>query len=152
MAIKNTIVFICIIIILYILCISYRFYLYNEYINGIWAADNKFCNNCDVDDMLCYINAKNGLCNIIINKDNQILENTEFDMQHDVQFNLDNFNITNKKISYDLILKAKNKKSLFDKKKYTLVVSIDDGNLAIYHDKIIYAILFKDTLNTNLLE
>lgn len=151
-SIRTYAIFTVVVIIIYILCISHRFYLYNNYINGIWVADNKFCTNCNVDDMLCYMNTSSGICNIIINKDNNILENTEFTMTHDVQLSADNFNITSNKISYDILLTSKNKKSLFNKKKYTLVVSIANGKLVIYHNDVIYAVLFKDTLNTNLLD
>lgn len=148
--IKITITIITIIII-YLLCISYKFYLYNSYLSGIWNADNEFCIKSDVDDMLCYFNTDDKKVNLIINKNSNIIENTEFEFEYEIKLSLNNFNINNNNIEYDIELIPTNSNSMLNHINYTLVVSIPNGKIVLYHGDTIYAILFKDVINSNLL-
>lgn len=138
------------IIIIYILCISHKFYLYNNYIDGIWAADNEFCIKSDIDDLLCHFNTEDKKMNLIINKNSDIIENTEFDIDYSVKLSINNFNILSNNIEYNVAL-ISNKDTMLNHGNYTMVVSIPNGKIVLYHDDVIYGIMFKDTINSNLL-
>lgn len=140
------------IIIIYLLCLSYKFYLYNSYLTGIWNADNEFCIKSDISDMLCYFNTDDKKVNLIINKDTEIIENTEFNMDHEIKLSLNNFNINNNNIEYNVELVAAKGDTMLNHNNYTLVVSIPNSKMVLYHGDTIYAILYKDVINSNLLD
>lgn len=61
--------------IMFILLIIYNIYFYRGCLNGLWVADDKFCNSAGIDSLIFYINTSTDKIHVIMNKSDTELYN-----------------------------------------------------------------------------
>jgi hypothetical protein len=143
------ILFICIIILLfYIYTLHSDRNMYDKFTSGFWKADNSYCTEADIDDMVFYINCCTNTGHLIITKDNELIENSSFNIKKEVINNSNNlipFNniLGNQLLEYNIEFISDND-FLWNDGKYSLKISIINGSMIIYKDETLFAKLYKD--------
>ena len=142
--------FILYVIILYISIIIYRIHIHNKCISGFYIANDQFCKNIDIDDIILYINNDTNYASLSVTKNNKLIEYTKFKITLSPDVNLHNCKIHKNSLVYNLNMKKKknSKKSLIQGD-YKLAVSLESGIIVLYKDSVIYCVLYKDNINSN---
>lgn len=154
---KFIIAIIIIFILIVIICfVGYKYYsleqLHNvrmdDFISGMWQANEDFCQQADIEKMLLYIGSgpdKNAY--LLIYSDGNVVVSKK------LQLNISPSKVSSKEYKVEIIdADDPNDDSLKDimPSKLNMKLSINNGRLCLYKKKKIYADLFKDNMSTNL--
>lgn len=147
-------VILIIIIILYSYILHNDRLLYNNFINGFWKSDDKFCKDADIDDMILYLNTNTDDGYLIISKDNEIIENSKFNIKKKTTSNINNlipFNNTlgNQMLEYQVDFISDDEDFTWNDGKYILNISIINSLILIYKNDVLYAKLYKENILSN---
>jgi hypothetical protein len=158
-SIKNNLGLQIVYIILLVL-ILYDLYIYDIFIDGFWINDSNFMKENQIDELILHIDNCNA--NLIISKDDKIIENTKLNINRRVNYmEINNFIpfkdlLSSDFVEYNINVSSNNKNFLWNNKNLTLRVSIKHGIMNIYeidkNDNItLYAKLYKDNEKNNIL-
>jgi len=146
---KNTIFIIYLIIIIYIYILYQNRILYNKFLTGFWKADDEYCKNAEIDNMILYLDYPKNNGYLIINKDENLIENTSFSFTKKILNNYNNLIPFNNTIEYCIKFNSDDDDFTWNNGEFKLKVSIIDGALIILKDNIIFSILHKDNNISN---
>lgn len=146
-----------IILIILIILIIYNYVLYSEkkvynnFITGFWKCDSTFCKESEIDDMILYLNTNDNTGYLVITKDNELIDNSSFDINKRVVGNNIPFNsmLGNQYMKYNINFVSNNSDFSWGKGDYTLLVSIVNGTILIYKDDTLFSKLYKDNNISN---
>lgn len=138
-------IYIAIILIFFIIILYYDKYIYETYLNGFWKGDIEYCNKAGIDDMVLYLNTEDDIGQLIISKNDELLENTSFAIKKNIINKSLLTNYLKQYIEYDITFIPDKTYINFcwDNKKFKMIVSIFTGTILIYEDDELYAKLFK---------
>lgn len=141
---KNYIILALVCIIIYIFLVENDQYV--EFLYGFWNSNSTFNNNSNVENILLYFNNDN-TGKITIFKDNEMIldENFTYNLSFNY-FNIENiFSLYNfdDYTHYKINFNSKNEQW---NGKFDLLLSINNGNIILNKDNIIYGNFFKNNL------
>lgn len=123
---------------------------YDNFISGFWKADQNYCDNAEISNMILYIDSIDNTGYLIINKDNDLIENSAFRLEKKIISNYNNLLPFNNNIEYNVKFNSKdNNEFLWDNGNYILKLSIISGTIVIYKEDTIFSILYKDNSVSN---
>jgi len=147
---ENIIITIIIIIVIYLYIIMMDRKTYDNFISGFWKADQNYCDNAEISNMILYIDSIDNTGYLIINKDNDLIENSAFRLEKKIISNYNNLLPFNNNIEYNVKFNSKdNNEFLWDNGNYILKLSIISGTIVIYKEDTIFSILYKDNSVSN---
>jgi len=147
---ENIIITTIIIIVIYLYIIMMDRKTYDNFISGFWKADQNYCDNAEISNMILYIDSIDNTGYLIINKDNDLIENSAFRLEKKIISNYNNLLPFNNNIEYNVKFNSKdNNEFLWDNGNYILKLSIISGTIVIYKEDTIFSILYKDNSVSN---
>jgi len=145
------IIFCIILLITYLYTIHADRQTYNKFMSGFWKADHSYCSEADIDDMVFYINGNTNTGHLIITKDNDLIENSAFNINKKVINNTNNLipfnNILGNQILEYIVEFTPDENSTdfsWNNGEYILSISMINGTILLHKDEILFSKLYKD--------
>jgi len=113
----------------------------SKYLEGYWISDNNFLKLSEIDNLILYIDIINNFGYLVIVKDKQIAHNIEFTIKYKKKsITIDNLN----NIKFDISFKSNDHDFIWKNKQFNCILSMNDGNLKLFENNILYGNLFKE--------
>ena len=117
----------------------------NKFLTGYWVSDNKFAKLSDIDDMIMLIDGSEHSGFLIIIIDKIINTNDEFFIK------INNIKNNNGFYEFEIEFLSDDEDFIWYNKKFEGILSINNGNLKLFNNNILYANLYKDNKITDIL-
>lgn len=137
------------IILLIILTYSYYPVVANDkqldFLNGYWISNDEFNSYANINNMILYLDTAD-TSNISIIVDNKLICNNE------VSFEIKKKSVKvseDDNIYFKCTFNTDDDDFIWENLEFDGIVSINNGNLKLFHDNILYADLFKDNIITS---
>lgn len=150
------IVFCIIILIIYIYTLYMDRQTYNNFLTGFWKSDSAYCSEADIDEMVLYLNSNTDSGHLIITKDNDLIENSGFNINKRILNNKNGLipynNVWgNQMIEYIITFEPNDKSQEFswNDGEYILSISMINGTILLHKDGLLFSKLYKDNSISN---
>lgn len=137
--------------IILIILLTYSYYPHKcnkdqlNFLNGYWISNDDFNSYANIDNMILYLDTDN-TSNISIIINNKLICNNE------VCCNIDTKTIKTSEpdnMYFKCTFETEDDEFIWDSLEFDGILSINNGNLKLFHDNILYADLFKDNIITS---